>query len=94
MNYPIGFGLASSTVAIVPKVADEIGKRLPVPPAPQPPSVMTYDLTHGAYAFSYTVSDLIATVAIISTLIFLTIAVIKFRRNDEPKLKRREGDKS
>lgn len=86
-------GTTSAGVVIVPNAVEKIGEALQLPPpiAPVKPSYMMHDLTGGAYDSVFTISDLIQVLAIISTLIFVTIAINKWWRGDEPK--RRKEDR-
>ena len=84
-------GVGSSGVVIVPEVVEAVSEAVKVKVVEnQHPSVMTYDLTQGAYSLSFTIGDLITTLAICSTLIFLSITVYKLFKGEEPK--RRKDD--
>jgi hypothetical protein len=72
-------GTGSASVVIVPNAVETIGKALELEPvATVKPSYMLYDLTGGVGSGVFTISDLIQVLAIISTLIFVTIAMSKW----------------
>ncbi len=78
-------GLVSSSVVIVPEIKKKLDDFVePVQNLP-PPSIMSYDLTQGAYAYSFTVQNLGTTIATIATLIFLFIAIRRAINADPPK---------
>lgn len=84
-------GLGSGAVVIVPEVVEKASKVIEVPVIENPgPSVMLYDLTGGVYNYIFTVGDLITTLAICSTFIFLSITLYKAAKGEEPK--RRKND--
>ena len=84
-------GLGSGAVVIVPEVVEKATKVIEVPVIENPaPSIMLYDLTGGAYSSIFTIGDLITTIAICSTLIFLSITLYKAVKGEEPK--RRKND--
>ena len=84
-------GLGSGAVVIVPEVVEKASKVIEVPIIENPgPSIMLYDLTGGAYNYIFTVGDLITTLAICSTFIFLSITLYRAATGEEPK--RRKDD--
>lgn len=71
-------GTGSASVVIVPNAVEKLGKALELEPvATIKPSYMLYDLTNGLGSGVFTISDLIQVLAIISTLIFVVIAMNK-----------------
>ena len=80
MNSSTILGTGSASVIIVPKAVEKVGEALELaqPVVTAKPSYMMYDLTHGAYGSVFTISDLIQVMAIISTLIFVSIAINKW----------------
>lgn len=91
MDSPTVLGTGSAAVVLVPKAIENIEKNIKIEVSAIPkPSIMTYDLTGGAYSYVFTISDLVAAVAAVSTLIFLSIALNKWFKID--KFKRRKSD--
>jgi hypothetical protein len=69
-------GTGRASVIIVPKAVEKVGEALELQPVvTAKPSYMMYDLTKGAYDHVLTIADLIQVLAIICTLIFVTIAI-------------------
>ena len=88
-------GLSSSAVVIVPKALEEIEKNVTlVVAAVQKPSILMYDITKGAYSHIVTISDLIAVVATVCSLIFVTIAVNNWLRGYKPKRRKEDSQNS
>jgi len=85
-------GVGSGAYVIVPEVVDLVNESVKVPVVQnQPPSFMTYDVTHGLYSYGFTVGDIVTTIAIICTMTFATLAIRKWLKGDEPKRRKDDG---
>jgi len=85
-------GVGSGAVVIVPEAVEAVSEAMKVKVVENPhPSIMTYDLTQGAYNYIFTVGDLITTVAILSTITFLTLGLYRAFKGETPQRRKEDN---